>query len=74
MMHHPARPLSEGAAEPRFRTIDGVAIRFVESDRRDANALLLSPCPESVFAYETIWSRLAATTPYRGHPPITTEW
>ena len=39
----PDRRLSEIAAKPTFRTIDGVSIRFVESDRRDADALLLSP-------------------------------
>ena len=50
------------AAAPTFRTFDGVSVRFVESDRRDYDALLLSPWPESVFAYEAIWSRLAHTT------------
>ena len=47
-----ARPLSEIASEPTFRTIDGLSIRFIESDRRNADALLFSPWPESVFAYE----------------------
>ena len=55
-------PLSALAAEPTFRSIDGLSIRFVESDRRDADALLFSPWPESVFAYESMWSRLAETT------------
>jgi pimeloyl-ACP methyl ester carboxylesterase len=54
-----ASPLGEIATKPTFRTIDGVSVRFLESDRRDADALLLSPWPESVFAYEPIWSRLA---------------
>jgi len=62
MMHRPAQSLSEIAAKPTFRSIDGVSIRFVESDQRNAHALLLSPWPESVFAYEPIWSRLAKTT------------
>jgi pimeloyl-ACP methyl ester carboxylesterase len=62
MTDRPAQPLSEIASKPRFRTIDGVSIRFVESDRRQADALLLSPWPESVFAYEPTWSRLAETT------------
>ena len=62
MTDRTAPPLSALAAEPTFRTIDGVSIRFVESDRRDADALLFSPWPESVFAYEPIWSRLAETT------------
>jgi pimeloyl-ACP methyl ester carboxylesterase len=44
---------------PQIRTIDGLAIRFAESDERDAHALLLSPWPESLYAYEATWSRLA---------------
>jgi pimeloyl-ACP methyl ester carboxylesterase len=44
---------------PQIRTIDGVAIRFAESDERDTHALLLSPWPESLYAYEATWSRLA---------------
>lgn len=62
MTDRTARPLSEIAAEPTFRTIDSLSIRFVESERRNADALLFSPWPESVFAYEPIWSRLAETT------------
>jgi pimeloyl-ACP methyl ester carboxylesterase len=54
--------LNETAATPIFRTVDGVSIRFAESEPRHADALLLSPWPESVFAYEPIWSRLAETT------------
>jgi len=46
--------MSEIAGTPTFRTIGRVSIRFVESDRWDADALLLSPWPESVFAYEPI--------------------
>ena len=62
MTHQAAQSLSEIAAKPAFRTIDGVSIRFVESDQRNADALLLNPWPESVFAYEPIWSRLAEQT------------
>jgi hypothetical protein len=40
--------------KPTFRTIDGLSIRFVESEPRSADALLLSPWPESVLAYEPI--------------------
>ena len=50
------------AATPTFRVVDGVSIRFAESAARDSAALLLSPWPESVFAYEAMWSRLADTT------------
>ena len=44
----------------RFRTIDGLSIRYAESDGpRDVEALLLSPWPESLYAYDATWSRLA---------------
>jgi pimeloyl-ACP methyl ester carboxylesterase len=51
--------LNEITGKPTFRLIDGLSIRFVESEQRSAEALLLSPWPESVLAYEPIWSRLA---------------
>src|SRR5262249_32440679 len=54
--------LSEVAAKPTFRVIDGISIRFAESDPGGTDALLLSPWPESVFAYEAVWSRLAEQT------------
>jgi len=54
--------LSEIEGKPTLRIIDGVSIRFVESDPGDSDALLLSPWPESVFAQEPTWSRLAETT------------
>jgi hypothetical protein len=54
--------LSEIAGKPTFRIIDGLSIRFVESSPGNSDALLLSPWPESVFAYEPTWSRLAETT------------
>ena len=46
----------------RLRTIDGLFIRYGESEPRDAQALLLSPWPESVYSYEPTWSRLAEHT------------
>jgi pimeloyl-ACP methyl ester carboxylesterase len=60
--HQQNERLSKIAAKPTFRLIDGVSIRFVESDSADTDALLLSPWPESLFAYEPTWSRLAETT------------
>jgi len=45
--------------QARFRTIDGLTIRFAESEDREDHALLLSPWPESLFAFESIWTRLA---------------
>lgn len=47
---------------PQVRTIDGLSIRFAESDEGKADALLLSPWPESIYCYEPTWSRLAEHT------------
>src|SRR6267143_1036885 len=38
--------------ETRFLTIDGLTIRFAESEDRDDHALLLSPWPESLLAFD----------------------
>jgi pimeloyl-ACP methyl ester carboxylesterase len=44
----------------RFRTIDGVRIRYTDSDSlQEPTVLLTSPWPESVFAFAPIWARLA---------------
>jgi hypothetical protein len=50
---------SNMAIQPRFRTIDGLSVRYAESEPRDADALLLCPWPESVFAFDRMWTRLA---------------
>ncbi|MFD9127020.1 alpha/beta fold hydrolase [Kitasatospora sp. NPDC059571] len=48
--------------KPRFRTIDGLSIRYAESDGSgDRAALLLSPWPESLYSYDAIWSKLAGS-------------
>ena len=47
---------------PQVRTIDGLSIRFTESPGRGDQALLLSPWPESIYAYEASWHRLAQHT------------
>jgi len=45
---------------PRVREADGLAIRCAEADGvGNETVLLLSPWPESLFAWNTIWSRLA---------------
>jgi pimeloyl-ACP methyl ester carboxylesterase len=47
----------------RFRTIDGLSIRYAESqDQSSDHALLLSPWPESLLAFEPTWTRLAQHT------------
>ena len=48
-----------GSIRPQFRTIDGLTIRYAESEQRDDHALLLSPWPESLYAFEPSWLRLA---------------
>jgi pimeloyl-ACP methyl ester carboxylesterase len=55
-------PSLHAALQTQFRTVDGLSIRFAESEDRDDYALLLSPWPESLYAFEPIWSRLAEHT------------
>lgn len=51
----------DAAIQPYFRTVDGLSIRLAESGDpgRGTSALLLSPLPESLFAFEPTWSRLS---------------
>jgi hypothetical protein len=51
---------SSQAIQPRFRTIDGLSIRYAESEDRADHALLLGPWPESLYCYAQTWPRLAA--------------
>jgi pimeloyl-ACP methyl ester carboxylesterase len=44
---------------PRTTTIDGLSIRFAEGGAGPRQAMLLNPWPESIFAFEQAWSRLA---------------
>ena len=46
----------------QFRVIDGLSVRYAESDGRSDTALLLSPWPESLLAFEPMWPRLAKDT------------
>jgi pimeloyl-ACP methyl ester carboxylesterase len=46
----------------QFRVIDGLSVRFAQSEDRSDHALLLSPWPESLLAFEPMWSRLAEHT------------
>ncbi|MEV6711039.1 alpha/beta hydrolase [Lentzea sp. NPDC051208] len=46
--------------QPRFRTIDGLSIRYAASASSKPSALLLSPWPESIYAYDPTWAKLAA--------------
>jgi pimeloyl-ACP methyl ester carboxylesterase len=53
----------ETSFEMQFRVIDGLAVRFaVSHGRGDNEALLLSPWPESLLAFEPTWWQLAEHT------------
>jgi pimeloyl-ACP methyl ester carboxylesterase len=45
-----------------FRVIDGLSVRYAESGDQADTALLLNPWPESLLAFEPMWSRLARDT------------
>jgi len=48
--------------EMRFRLIGGLTVRFAASQDHRDHALLLSPWPESLLAFEPVWWRLAKRT------------
>jgi pimeloyl-ACP methyl ester carboxylesterase len=44
----------------QFTTIDGLRIRFADSgEKKESDALLFSPWPESLLAYHRVWPRFA---------------
>jgi pimeloyl-ACP methyl ester carboxylesterase len=46
--------------DPQFRTIDGLRIRYADSDgSKQPVVLLTSPWPESIFAFSPMWATLA---------------
>jgi pimeloyl-ACP methyl ester carboxylesterase len=50
------------AIVPHYTTIDGLSIRFAQSTPDPDNsrqALLLSPWPESVYAFDRVWNQLS---------------
>jgi pimeloyl-ACP methyl ester carboxylesterase len=51
-----------GSIEMQFRMIEGLSIRFAESEQRDEHALLLCPWPESLLAFEPTWLQLSDRT------------
>jgi pimeloyl-ACP methyl ester carboxylesterase len=48
--------------EMQFRLIGGLTVRFAASEDHNDHALLLSPWPESLLAFEPVWWRLAQRT------------
>jgi pimeloyl-ACP methyl ester carboxylesterase len=48
------------AIKPQFQTVDGVRIRYAESDGPPEHTILLtSPWPESIYAFAPMWATLA---------------
>ncbi|GHJ36717.1 alpha/beta fold hydrolase [Streptomyces sp. TS71-3] len=45
--------------QPQTTVVDGVSVRFAEGGAGEQDALLLSPWPESVFAFQRVWPRLS---------------
>jgi pimeloyl-ACP methyl ester carboxylesterase len=49
------------AISPQFRSVGGLRVRYAESEPVDGSTiLLLSPWPESLYAWEALWPRLSA--------------
>src|SRR5271168_870290 len=44
---------------PQIKKIDGLSIRYAESEPREVSAILLSPWPESLYTFEQMWTKLA---------------
>ena len=45
---------------PKTITVDGLSVRYAEGGKDGPDAILMSPWPESVFAFEPAWPYLAA--------------
>ena len=53
-------PASSGSLiKTQVKKIDGLSIRYAESEPRGVSAILLSPWPESLYTFDQMWSRLA---------------
>src|SRR5271156_2822264 len=54
----------KGLHPMRFKTIDGLQIRFATNERKDGDPiLLLSPLPESILAFLPTWEMFSALGP-----------
>ena len=45
---------------PKTITVDGLSVRYAEGGQDGPDAILMSPWPESVYAFEPAWPQLAA--------------
>src|SRR5262249_5839427 len=44
---------------PKTITVDGLSVRYAEGGHDGPDAILMSPWPESVYAFEPAWPHLA---------------
>src|SRR5262249_15627470 len=57
----PTRRVSMSALiHPKTITVDGLSVRYAEGGQDGPDAILMSPWPESVYAFEPAWPYLAA--------------
>src|SRR5277367_2763902 len=57
----PMTTASTATIQPKFQTIDGLAIRYADTGVAEGKptVLLTSPWPESVYAFASVWATLA---------------
>jgi len=55
-------PWLSASSETRFRFINGLTVRFAATEDHSDHAILLSPWPESLLAFEPAWRSLAEHT------------
>jgi pimeloyl-ACP methyl ester carboxylesterase len=56
----PDEEIMTGPFETKWQTIDGLKIRYAAQQGGSENVLLLSPWPESIYAFAQIWEGLAS--------------
>jgi pimeloyl-ACP methyl ester carboxylesterase len=55
-------PWLSASPETRFRFINGLTVRFAATEEHSDHAILLSPWPESLLAFQPVWRSLAEHT------------
>ena len=54
---------------PKTITVDGLSVRYAEGGQDGPDAILMSPWPESVYAFEPVWPQLATAAHLVAHKP-----
>jgi len=63
-------PASTGSPiRTQVKKIDGLPVRYAESQPRDVSAILLSPWPESLYTFEQMWTFTHFLPPGRSRSP-----